>query len=158
MDTKVVQSLHRELEELDTELRADPRYQKIHHIRELLALYGSPTHQASGPRSSTTSSGRTNGHANRPMNSKNAKMEQRIDELLAQHGELHRSKILEDLVAQGLMGHEKNIMAHLASFLSDRRDRYVSDGRGNFRLRTESASQNDSAGSEEPAEDHPIRA
>jgi hypothetical protein len=158
MDTKIIQSLRRELAELDAELHADPRYQKIHHIKELLTLYGAsrplPT---TNPRPSAPSG--ANGHANRSaLSSKNAKMEQRVEEILAQHGVLHRKVILDDLVAQGLMGTEKNMMAHLASFLSDRRDRYASDGRGNFRLRREGDTQNGSAGSEEPAEDHPIGA
>jgi len=159
MDTKTIESLHRELAELDAELQADPRYQKIHHIRELLTLYGAPrSDSATNPRPSASSSS-VNGHANRSaMSSKNAKMEYRIDEILSEHGVLHRKAILDDLVAQGLMGNEKNMMAHLASFLSDRRNRYASDGRGNFQLRRESDTQNGSTGSEEPAEDHPIGA
>lgn len=61
-----------------------------------------------------------------------------IDDLLSANGQVHRSKILEGLQSRGIMGGEKNPMAHLAAFLSDHKDRFESDGKGNFQRREHS--------------------
>ena len=58
-----------------------------------------------------------------------------ITHLLDVRGTEHRQKVLEHLVSKGLMGHEKNPMANLAAFLSDNKDLFATDGRGNFSLR-----------------------
>ena len=58
-----------------------------------------------------------------------------VDALLSENGTLHRSDILNVLLAKGVMGTEKDPMAHLAAFLSDSRDKFQSDGKGNFSLR-----------------------
>jgi hypothetical protein len=66
---------------------------------------------------------------------KNARMEQEVTSLLSLRGSVHRSNILNHLVAKGIMGGEKNPLAQLAAFLSNRREVFVPDGRGNFCLR-----------------------
>jgi hypothetical protein len=65
---------------------------------------------------------------------KNAQMAQEITNLLAARGSTHRAQILEHLTTRGIMGREKNPMAHLAAFMSDHRSKFASDGRGNFTL------------------------
>lgn len=67
--------------------------------------------------------------------SKKARMIQEIDGLLATHGTIHRSQILQHLIGLGVMGHEKNPMVHLSIFLTNHRSRYVSDGSGNYHAR-----------------------
>ena len=65
-------------------------------------------------------------------------MVQAIQSLLSLRGTVHRKEILTHLQNAGLMGHERDPMAHLAAFLSGERDKFVSDGRGNFTLVTPS--------------------
>ena len=45
---------------------------------------------------------------------------------------MHRKVLLENLVQKGIMGTERNSSPDLAAFLSEHRDRYAPDGRGNF--------------------------
>jgi hypothetical protein len=66
---------------------------------------------------------------------KKARMCSEVDELLTLHGTMHRKAILGHLFEKGIMGTEKNPLAHLAAFLSDNREKYAPDGRGNFSLR-----------------------
>jgi hypothetical protein len=69
---------------------------------------------------------------------KKVRMIQTIEGLLSLRGSVHRKEILSHLVNAGLMGHERDPMAHLAAFLSGERDKFASDGRGNFSLATPS--------------------
>jgi hypothetical protein len=69
---------------------------------------------------------------------KKVRMIQAIENLLSLRGSAHRKEILTHLQNAGLMGHERDPMAHLAAFLSGERDRFASDGRGNFTLKTSS--------------------
>ena len=134
---KIVQTLRLELVELEAELKA--RQQKIERIKELLALYETPAGQQQLGNAALVAKG--NGRAIPPGNlTKNKRIEDGILVILRANGEMHRKTILEYLTAQGIMGGEKNPIGHLAAFLSARRDLFVSDGRGNFRL-TESASR-----------------
>jgi hypothetical protein len=71
----------------------------------------------------------------RQASTKKARMEQEIIALLSLRGSLHRSAILEHLNAKGIMGGEKDQLAHLAAFLSDNRAKFASDGRGTYSLR-----------------------
>src|SRR5262245_54077260 len=153
--SELIAALEKERVTLEAALAADPKFRKLQHIQQLLALYGTTVN----PPASLRRSRGTNG-ATRPSraSSKTLMMEREITELLREKVQLHRSAILEHLNAKGIMGGEKNPIGHLASFLSDHRHLYEADGRGNFRLRSESAAQNDSVGSEEPTEDHPIGA
>lgn len=66
---------------------------------------------------------------------KNAAMEDAIDRRLSEGVPVHRQQLLETLVAHQIMGAEKNPLGHLASFLSDRKHKYQSDGKGYFTLR-----------------------
>jgi hypothetical protein len=67
--------------------------------------------------------------------SKKQAMEREVESMLAGRPGLHRSVILGGLLGKGIMGSEKDPMAHLAAFLSDHRHKFVSDGKGNFDLR-----------------------
>jgi hypothetical protein len=161
----IVQTLRRELLDLEADLRADPRHQKISHIKELLALYGEAVTTDASAQSSdnlTPPPRRGNGThlAGSRKSTKTIRMEQGVVELLAKSGESHRQVILDYLNSHGIMGGEKNPMGHLAAFLSDHRHVFASDGRGNFRLveTSNGGAQSTSAGSEEPAENHPIGA
>src|SRR5436190_17823031 len=128
---KIVQTLRLELAELEAGLQA--RQQKIQRIKELLALYEAPSGQQ--PTGNVAPGAKGNGRVMPPANlTKNEKMEDGILVILRANGEMHRKTILEYLTAQGIMGGEKNPIGHLAAFLSARRDLFVSDGRGNFRL------------------------
>jgi hypothetical protein len=133
---KIVQTLRLELAELEAELQA--RQQKIQHIKELLALYEMPTGQQQP--GNVTPGAKGNGREMPPGNlTKNERMEEGVLYILRANGEMHRRAIVDYLTAQRIMGGEKNPVGHLAAFLSLRRDLFVSDGHGNFRL-TESAS------------------
>ncbi len=67
--------------------------------------------------------------------SKALRVKEGVVELLGLRGTEHRSKILERLIEKRLMGTERNPLASLASYLSDNKDVFVTDGRGNFSLR-----------------------
>jgi hypothetical protein len=137
---KIVQTLHSELEALESErqvlnLKVRTLDLKIQGIKNLLAVYEPPTAQSAQPSENTTSTEKPNGHGKPPANStKNDRLENAIVELLRANGQMHRQAILDYLNAQGIMGGEKNPIAHLAAFLSSRRKLFISDGRGNFRL------------------------
>lgn len=61
-----------------------------------------------------------------------------VSDLLNARGTEHRQKILDHLVGKGLMGHEKDPLASLAAYLSNYKDVFMADGRGNFSLRRDS--------------------
>jgi len=67
--------------------------------------------------------------------SKALRVREEVVELLGLRGTEHRSKILDRLIEKGLMGSERNPLASLASYLSDNKDVFAADGRGNFSLR-----------------------
>lgn len=132
----MVDTLRRELSRLEAELRADPRSVKIAHIKELLAVYEKETPDAgreprpqSGPEAQPGPA-RPNGAGK----TKAALMEETVAGLLAKNGQMHRSAILKHLVSLGIMGHEKKPLGELAAFLSTHRNRFASDGNGNYRL------------------------
>ena len=131
--TEFAIAIRRELDGLEAELRADPRHEKIRHLRELLALY-----EAAGHAQKITPEPK---RAFRPKPTagaatKAAAMLQAITELLQARVQVHRQNILEHLQERGIMGGEKRPMGHLAAFLSDHRDLFMPDGKGNFRLRS----------------------
>jgi hypothetical protein len=118
--SELIGALERERVQLETKLR---------HVNELLGLYTAEPLPSQKPRA--------NGEARVPhrrVSSKNVAMEREITNLLKEKVQLHRAMILDHLNAKGIMGGEKNQMSHLASYLSDHRHLYASDGRGNFRL------------------------
>jgi hypothetical protein len=138
--SELIVALEQERVQLESSLATDPRFRKLQHIRELLALYAPTSSSATfHPRP------QVNGDARQPrerlslesrkrLSTKTSAMEHEVSDLLRDKVQLHRSVILAHLNAKGIMGGEKDQIAHLASFLSDRRHLYVSDGRGNFRL------------------------
>lgn len=129
--SELVDALRRELARLEAELRADPRSIKIAHIKELLTAY-EKERPTSAPESTPTPE-RQHPRTNGSGMTKAAMMEESIVGLL-RNGQMHRGRILDHLKSLGIMGHEKNPMNDLAGFLSAHRDRFVSDGNGNFRL------------------------
>ena len=72
---------------------------------------------------------------NQRHGSKASLLKAEVTHLLDVRGTEHRQKILEHLVSKGLMGREKNPLANLAAYLSDNKDVFATDGRGNFSLR-----------------------
>jgi hypothetical protein len=66
---------------------------------------------------------------------KQARMEREIAALLKMRGTVHRADLLAHLVNAGIMGHERDPLAHLAAFLSKKRERFASNGMGVFSLR-----------------------
>ncbi len=141
MSTNIIPTLKAELTELEADLRADPRYRKMVRIRELLADYEAD----SGPRppSLFDKLGTPPSHIRERMTaraaSKEARIKQELRALFGLHGSVHRTKILEHLIAKELMGHEKNPMAALAAYLSSWKEEFDFDGKGNWSLRASPA-------------------
>lgn len=120
-----------EMYELEAKLRPD-----IGRNQETLPLPPSATVAAAPAPQETPSEATAEPAAEEPRaETKKARMFREIDNLLLAHGSYHRRKILDHLVRVGVMGHEKDPMVHLSIFLTSHRDRYVSDGAGNYRLR-----------------------
>jgi hypothetical protein len=115
--------------------------EKAERIRALLAIYDeqlAPSGQsqlfATAPACLDASAAPTGSSS---IRSKSAAVRAEITHLLTVRGEEHRQRILDHLIAKGLMGHEKNPLASLAAYLSDNKDLFSSDGRGNFSIRRE---------------------
>jgi hypothetical protein len=125
----------------------------VEKLRELLTLFEADTPtlpqsrveydvaanvevQVEAPRAVLSGQGQVYARPN--LLPKKVRMIQTIEGLLSLRGSVHRKEILTHLQNAGLMGHERNPMAHLAAFLSGERDKFASDGRGNFTLKTSS--------------------
>lgn len=67
-------------------------------------------------------------------NSKTLRVCATIESALRQHGPLHRQRLLEILVADGVMGTEARPINRLASILTENRHLFSSDGRGTYFL------------------------
>lgn len=67
--------------------------------------------------------------------SKSGLMEAEITNILSLRGPTHRKDILAALIDKKIMGHEKSPMAHLAAFLSSKKDLYEPNGSGVFTLK-----------------------
>jgi hypothetical protein len=130
-----IADLREELAQLERELSKDPRFLKIEHLRALLPLYqgdNSPrTSRAESP--STRAAPSANG-ADQPT-SKGERIKREIIQLLTANGPMHRSLLLEHFKTQGLMGHERNPMANLASYLVGLGDAVRSNGKGVYEIR-----------------------
>lgn len=128
---------------------------KVEKLRELVALYEADEapataeqltlpgatnvvigHGAGGH--STGSTGTVKTGAEAASGTKTARMVSSITELLRLRGAVHRKVLLDRLMSDGIMGHERDPMAHLAAFLSSHKDQFASDGRGIFSLRQSS--------------------
>jgi len=77
------------------------------------------------------------GVSSTPHMSKAAMVKAAVIQLLHEKGTEHRQKILGYLVERGLMGNEKNPMASLAAYLSENKELFSPDGKGNFSLTVE---------------------
>src|SRR5580704_18022947 len=107
-------ALERELHRLEGELEQDPRTRRIKQIRQLLADYQAGT--ANGARPAAPPAGTpsrpraaalTRRHR-RVRVSKSASVRRAVHRLLTAHGTVHRRDILQNLIEQQLMGHEKS--------------------------------------------------
>jgi hypothetical protein len=141
-------ALERELQRLESELRDDPRYRRINQIRALLTEYQDAAASNSIP-VSIPLQGRAQVHVvatahprrvKRVKLSKAASVRLAVEQLLQHRGTTHRTEILKHLIDQKVMGNEKNPMAALAAYLSEFKNYFASDGRGNFSLRKSAGS------------------
>jgi hypothetical protein len=67
--------------------------------------------------------------------SKSSRMMIEIKKMLSQKESVHRKELLDYLLATKIMGHETDPMRALATFLSNYKKDFQSDGSGNFSLR-----------------------
>lgn len=142
MDT-LIENLKAERQQLQSELAADPRQQKIKKIDELLALYvrdenvdvSSIAQAAARELISTV-------EPNTP--SKAEQIKQTVFHLLQSKGSVHRREILRVLQDANLIGYGGDQMGGLAAYLSKWRSDFSPDGRGNFSLVQKSTGYSDS--------------
>jgi hypothetical protein len=131
-------ALERELQRLNDELRQDPRFRRMSQIQTLLADYRNGASKSAAAAETVVSPQpapvRT-GRRRRVHLSKAASVRSAVKSFLLDKGTVHRSEILKYLMQQQLMGHEKNPMASLAAYLSDWKNMFQPDGRGNFTLK-----------------------
>ena len=120
-----IAALKLELQQIEAQLAKDPAFRRAARIRELLADYEgveAATEVRATPR--------------QPI-SKGTKFQRIRDELtrlMTTHGSVHRKVLLDQLVAAGLMGSEKDPMASLAHFLTTS-GYFKNDGAGNWSLK-----------------------
>lgn len=133
--TSVTATLKAELDRLEAEVRADPRHQKIEHLRALLRMYEV---ELSQPIQRLANPDRVVSAVSFREGSKRAKMKDAITDFLKERGAAHRSEILKHLTAQGIMGHEKDPMQSLAGYLSEAKAIFAFDGNGNWSLAKDS--------------------
>jgi hypothetical protein len=137
----LVQALQNELRELETQLRADPRYRRITKIRDLLNEYDPKSVQLG--LQFTADPGATTGYIvdlsdPKPLTgSKGERVKATVTAMLKAAGSVHRKTLLSALEAKGLMGKEKDPMRALAIYLSSWRDEFASDGAGNYSLKSQ---------------------
>ncbi|MBC9179077.1 hypothetical protein [Pseudoroseomonas ludipueritiae] len=67
-------------------------------------------------------------------NSKSSRACARIEAALREHGPLHRRRLLEILLADGVLGAEARPINRLATILTENRHLFSSDGRGTYTL------------------------
>ncbi len=134
--TDLTVALRSELESLEAELAADPRYRKLEKIRELLAIYNSASRLESqhvvavsipAPMSASIES-----------TTKADRVRTETMEFIERSGGVaHRRDILDHLIQAGIMGKERSPIASFAAYLSEMNE-FMSAGGGKWRLRTES--------------------
>lgn len=129
----LVNTLRRELTELETALRDDPRFVKIQRIKELLAVYEKDAEPSSSLPLKLAEQPKTAKGNGRP-GSKAEEIKAAVRGLLSSSAKVHRKEMLKRLTEMKLMGHEKNPMGQLAAYLSEWRADFTSDGLGNFSL------------------------
>jgi hypothetical protein len=123
-----VTALHRELSALEAELTADPRYQKLAKIRELLGIYKvADTPAPIGPSLAAELPTETASKAERIRAETRAFIER-------SGGVAHRHDILRHLLQLGIMGKERQPMASFAAYLSEMKE-FESVGNGKWTVR-----------------------
>jgi hypothetical protein len=127
--------LREELAQLERELSKDPRFQKIEHLRALLTLYQGDDPRRQPPVAPPAAGAAPGADGADQRTSKGARIKQGIVQLLRANGPMHRSRLLEHFETQGLMGHERNPMANLASYLVELGDTVQSNGKGVYEIR-----------------------
>jgi hypothetical protein len=127
--SELVDALHQELQSLEAELAADPRFLKLAKIRELLAIYG----VASAP---TAPAG---ARTERLEPTKSTKVDRIRAETRASiersGGVAHRQDILAALISAGIMGDERSPIASLAAYLTEMKSDFQSLGAGKWTVR-----------------------
>jgi hypothetical protein len=133
MTANFIAALKAEIEQLEAEIRDDPRHRKLQRLRETLAEYEprGMVHQDQ-PIPVNGSAAVVAGALGR---TKESRMKAALTQLLKDHGPQHRKVLLEHLQRQGLMANEKNPMANFAAYLSNWKDIFEPDGKGVWRLR-----------------------
>jgi len=124
----IVSALKAEITQLEDELYNDLRYRKLTRLRAALAEY-EPANRDLQAQTITP--------PNLILQTKGDRIKAAITALLQQRGTVHRKEILSHLIAQGLLGHEKDPMASLAAYFSSWRDIFEPDGAGNWSLSQE---------------------
>lgn len=129
----VVDMLNQELASLEAELRDDPRYRKIERIRALLSEYSSGTDENANIRRNPVHWANIRKPRTEQPNSKGVRVRETIRSILLEKGAVHRTDLLNALLAKGIMGNEKAPMASLAAYLSDFKE-FTSVGGGQWAL------------------------
>lgn len=135
-----VEKLEAEAAKLQARLRLS--LEKAEKVKAVIALYANDAEEQPQPRlfaslTATSVAGGTHVRKQAARSSKAASLKMEVTDLLNARGTEHRQKILDHLVAKGLMGHEKDPLGSLAAYLSANKDVFMADGRGNFSLRRE---------------------
>jgi hypothetical protein len=138
----IITPLKTAITELEADLRAnpaDPRVRKLQKLRETLAEF-EPTPTLD--KLLRPNQPQPNGNGSIPAATPNlvaetkaARMKGYIDKALHGNVKVHRTSLLEGLLAAGIMGKETKPLQALAIFLSSNKEDYESDGSGNYSLR-----------------------
>ena len=130
----IVDALDRELQRLEAELMQDVRYRRIRRIRELIDDYRSE--KGSPPSFGARVAVPEARHSATTGPTKAKQIRASVRDYISRHtAPVHRNELLEHVSASGLMGRVKDPMASLAAYLSEWRDEFAPDGRGNWSLR-----------------------
>ncbi len=145
----LIETLRTELATLESELASDPRYKKVLHIRELIALYGESvaTQPITAQEVPTRRVVRVPWRAKEP--SKAQRTRDAISQFLEPRGIVHRTEILDHLTSLGLMEGIKKPMANLAAFISDHKEMFRSHGGGRWSLASSSNPESETPNSDE---------
>lgn len=145
MNQTLIDALLSEFGEVSADLRKnpDPRQVKLDKIAALLTTYG-----VTPPNAMSVAVATNNGNvmvnppfvqppaADAKPTTKRERVRAALSEFLKQRGLAHRNTILDYLVDAGVMGHEKDPLQSLASYLSESKDLFAFDGKGNWYLRS----------------------
>jgi hypothetical protein len=129
----LIPALNAELQQIERELRKDPKYQRAALIRELLKSYDTPSE---APNQLNVLRSPSGANGSEEHLSKGAKIKKEVFSLLRQRGAVHRKVLLDHLIAKGLMGQESRPMKSLGKYLWDWGDEVHSPNKdGNWALK-----------------------